>query len=177
MPLRKGRASVRPMKINAKALAPVALVAAFGLGTLAPHAQTTPQKVGFVDVQTIMNAQPVGKELTELRKKADAELGALEKQIRDIDAKGAQATAAEKQNRTTLVSTFQAKAKTYDTQIQGMQARVTAAEKAADTAISTVAKSNGYSIVMDRRVAATSGLVVFAENGTDLTDAAVKALK
>ena len=30
---------------------------------------------------------------------------------------------------------------------------------------------------MDRRVAASSGLVVFAENGTDLTDAAVKALK
>ena len=165
------------MKINAKALAPVALVAAFGLGTLAPHAQTTPQKVGFVDSQAVLTAQPVGKELTELRKKADAELGALEKQIRDIDAKGAQATAAEKQNRATLVSTFQAKAKTYDTQIQGMAARVTAAENAANTAISTVAKQNGYSIVMDRRVAATSGLVVFAENGTDLTDAAVKALK
>ncbi|MDL2344813.1 OmpH family outer membrane protein [Deinococcus sp. MIMF12] len=165
------------MKITAKALAPVALVAAFGLGTLAPQAQTTPQKVGFVDVQTIMNAQPVGKELTDLRKKAETELSGLEKQIRDIDAKGAQASAAEKDRRTQLVGTLQARAKAYDTQIQGMQARVTAAEKAADTAISTVAKSNGYSIVMDRRVAATSGLVVFAENGTDLTDAAVKAIK
>jgi outer membrane protein len=162
------------MKMNAKALAPVAIVAAFGLGTLAPQAQTPPQKVGFVDVQKLLSAHPNDKELQEIQKKATAELGELEKQIKAIDAKGASASAAEKQNRTTLVSTAQAKAKAYDAQ---MQPKLTAVEKAVDTAVNTVAKANGYSIVMDRRVAQQSSLVIFAETNTDLTDAALKALK
>lgn len=162
------------MKMNAKALAPVAIVAAFGLGTLAPHAQTTPQKVGFVNVQKLLSAHPNDKELQAIQKKANDELGALDKQIKAIDAKGAAATAAEKQNRTTLVSTIQAKAKAYDDQ---MKPKVAAVEKAVDTAVNTVAKQNGYSIVMDSNVAAGSSLVIFAENGTDLTDAALKALK
>ena len=162
------------MKMNAKALAPVAIVAAFGLGVLAPHAQTTPQKVGFVNVQKLLSAHPNDKDLQAIQKKANDELGALDKQIKAIDAKGASATAAEKQNRTTLVSTIQAKAKAYDDQ---MKPKVAAVEKAVDTAVNTVAKQNGYSIVMDSNVAAGSSLVIFAENGTDLTDAALKALK
>ncbi|MEF2280426.1 OmpH family outer membrane protein [Deinococcus sp. YIM 134068] len=162
------------MKMNAKALAPVALVAAFGLGTLAPHAQTTPQKIGFVDVQRVLAAHPADKDLQTIQKQAETELGALGKQIQAIDAKGAQATAAEKQSRTTLVSTYEAKAKSFQTQVQP---KTQAVEKAVDTAVNAVAKANGYSVVMDRGVAARSGLVIYAENTTDLTDAALKALK
>ncbi|MBB5233425.1 OmpH family outer membrane protein [Deinococcus budaensis] len=162
------------MKMNAKALAPAAIVAAFGLGALAPHAQTTPQKVGFVNVQKLLSAHPNDKDLQAIQKKANDELGALDKQIKAIDAKGASASAAEKQNRATLVSTIQAKAKAYDDQ---MKPKVAAVEKAVDLAVNTVAKQNGYSIVMDSNVAAGSSLVIFAENGTDLTDAALKALK
>lgn len=162
------------MKMNAKALAPVAIVAAFGLGTLAPHAQTTPQKVGFVNVQKLLSAHPNDKELQAIQKKANDELTGLSNQIKAIDAKGASASAAEKQNRATLVSTLQAKAKAYDDQ---MKPKVSAVEKAVDTAVNAVAKQNGYAIVMDSNVAAASSLVIFAENGTDLTDAALKALK
>ncbi|WP_216318517.1 OmpH family outer membrane protein [Deinococcus aestuarii] len=162
------------MKINATSLAPLAIVAAFGLGTLAPHAQTTPQKLGFVDVQRMLSAHPADKDLQAIQQKANAELEGLQKQIQAIDAKGAGATAAEKQNRTTLVSTIQAKAKAYDDQ---MKPKMQTVEKAVDTAVNAVAKANGYSIVMDRGVAARSGLVVYADNATDLTDAALKALK
>lgn len=162
------------MKMNAKALAPLAVVAAFGLGTLAPHAQTTPQKIGFVDVQRVLAAHPNDKDIQTIQQRANTELSALEKQIQTIDAKGAQATAAEKQNRTTLVSTLQAKAKSYQDQ---MKPKTDAVEKAVDAAVNTAARANGYSIIMDRGVAARSGLVVYADNTTDLTDATLKALK
>lgn len=162
------------MKITPKALAPVAIVAAFGLGTLAPHAQTAPQKIGFVDVQRLLSSHPADKDVKSIQQKANTELGALEQQIKAIDAKGAQASAAEKQSRTTLVSTIQAKAKTYDDQLKP---KTDAIEKAVDTAVSAVAKNNGVGIVMDRGVAARSGLVIYADNGTDMTDAALKALK
>ncbi|BDP41098.1 cationic outer membrane protein OmpH [Deinococcus aetherius] len=162
------------MKINAKALAPLAIVAAFGLGTLAPHAQTTPQKIAFVDVQRLLAAHPADKDLQAIQQKANTELSGLQKQIQAIDAKGAQATAAEKQNRATLVSTLQAKAKTYDDQ---MKPKMETVEKAVDAAVNSTAKANGYSIVMDRGVAARSGLVVYADNSTDITEATLKAVK
>lgn len=162
------------MKITAKALAPVAIVAAFGLGTLAPHAQTAPQKIGFVDVAKVLAAHPNDKDIQAIQTKANDELKALADKINAIDAKGASATAAEKDSRTQLVATYQAKQKTYNDQVQP---KVAVVEKAVDTAISSVAKANGYSVVMDRGVAARSALVVYAEDNTDLTDAALKALK
>ncbi|MVN86215.1 OmpH family outer membrane protein [Deinococcus sp. HMF7620] len=162
------------MKISAKIAAPLALAAAFGLGTVAPHAQTTPQKVGFVDVAKLLAAHPADKEIQEIQKKADAELGAIDKQIKAIDAKGTAATAADKQTRETLVKTIQSKADAYDKQ---MQPKIAVVEKAVDTAISAVAKSNGYGIIMDRDVASKSGLVIYADATAEITDAVAKAVK
>ncbi|PTA69223.1 OmpH family outer membrane protein [Deinococcus arcticus] len=162
------------MKISAKVMAPLALAAAFGLGTVAPHAQTTPQKVGFVDVDKLLQAHPNYKDVQEIEKKAEAELGPIDKQIKAIDAKGASATAAEKQTRETLVKTIQSKADAYNKQ---MEPKVTAMEKAVDGAITSVAKSNGYSIIMDRDVAAKSGLVIYADGSAEITDAVAKAVK
>lgn len=161
------------MKITAKALAPIAIVAAFGLGTVAPNAQTPAQKIGFVDVAKLLAAHPNDKDIKAIQTKADAELSALDKQVKAIDAKGAGATAAEKQQRETLVKTIQSKAADYNKQIDP---KITAVEKAVDTAVSAVAKSNGYAVVMDKSVAA-SGLVIYADPGTELTDAALKAIK
>lgn len=162
------------MKVTAKAFAPLAIVAAFGLGTVAPHAQTPAQKVGFVDVTKVLAAHPNDKDIKDIQTKADAELKPLADQINAIDAKGANASAAEKQQRTVLVTTYQTKQKTYGDQVQP---KIDAVEKAVDTAIGSVAKTNGYSVVMDRGVAAKSGLVVYADETTDLTAAALKALK
>ena len=162
------------MKISPKILAPMALATAFGLGTVAPHAQTTPQKVAFVDVTKLLAAHPNDKAIKDIQAKADAELSALDKQVKAIDAKGASATAAEKQTRDTLVKTIQAKAADYDKQIDP---KVTEIEQAVDKAVSAVAKSNGYSIVMDKGVAAKSGLVIYADDSTDLTSAVVKSIK
>lgn len=162
------------MKMNAKTLAPVALVAAFGLGTLAPHAQTGAQKVGFVNVDALFAASSGNKDLQALNAKAQAELGPLEKQIQEINAKGASATAADKDKLNQLLTTYQAKAKDYGTQIQAKSAPV---EQAIDKALGDYAKANGFSVVMDRNVAQQSGLVVYADTSTDITEAVKKSIK
>lgn len=165
------------MKVNAKALAPVALVAAFGLGSLAPHAQTPAQKIGFVDVDALLQTQAGPKEARAIDTKLKTETADLQKQANAIIAKGNAATAAEKEKLNQLNATYQAKAQAAAKQVQALSAKMEAATKVVDTAISAAAKANGYSVVMDRAVAASSGLVVYADDGTDLTAAAQKNIK
>ncbi|THF70539.1 OmpH family outer membrane protein [Deinococcus sp. Arct2-2] len=160
--------------LSPKALAPLAIVAAFGLGTLAPHAQTTPQKIGFVDVQKLLTSHPSNTEIEAIQKKAATELDAINKQIQAIDTKGTAATAADKQTREQLVKTGQAKAAEYDKQLAP---KVAVVETAVDAAIDKVAKANGFGVIMDRNVAKNSGLVVYADPAAEMTDATVKVLK
>lgn len=159
--------------MKVKLLAPLALAAAFGLGTLAPHAQTGAQKIGFVDVSKVLAAIPGNADVVAIKKKADDELGVLDKQARDIQAKGTAATAAEKDTLTKLATTIQSKAKAYDDQIAKL---VPPLETKADAAISATAKAQGFSIVMDKQIAA-QGLVIYADPSLELTDAAIKGIK
>ncbi|WP_199698495.1 OmpH family outer membrane protein [Deinococcus cavernae] len=162
------------MKMNVKALAPVAVVAAFGLGTLAPHAQTGAQKVGFANVDALFAASPSFKGVKDLETKFQGEAATLDKQIKEIDAKGTAATQADKTKRSQLVDTYNAKLKDYDTQ---MKAKAGPVEQQIDKAMSDYAKANGFSIIMSRAVAQQSGLVVYADEGIDVTEAIKKNIK
>lgn len=162
------------MKMNAKALAPVALVAAFGLGTLAPHAQSGAGKVGFANIDALFAASASFKDVKDLETKFQTELKSLDDQIKAIDAKGSAATAADKDKRTQLVSTYNAKLKDYDTQ---MKAKAGPVEAQVDKALSDYAKANGFSVIMSRAVAQQSGLVVYADDNTDVTEAVKKNIK
>lgn len=162
------------MKMNVKALAPIAIVAAFGLGTLAPHAQTPGNKIGFVNVNELFAAHPSDKEIKAIQSKFQTDVADLDKQIKEIDAKGTAATAADKDKRTQLVTTYNAKLKDYDAQ---MKAKAAPVEQAVDKALSDYAKANGFAVVMDRAVAQQSGLVVYADDATDVTAAVKKNVK
>lgn len=161
--------------MNAKTLFLVpALLVAFVFGTVMPHAQTGAQKVGIVDVATLFSASAANKEVQALAAKAQAELSALEKQIKDIDAKGNAMTAADRDRRTQLVTTYSAKGKDYEAQIK---AKSEPMEAAIDRALSDYAKANGFSVIMDRAVAQQSGLVVYADSSVDVTEAVKKNIK
>ena len=162
------------MKMTPKALAPLALVAAFGLGTLAPHAQTPAAKIGFVDVDTLFAAHPSDKDIKALQQSANKELSDLDAKIKAIDAKGASASAAEKQTREQLATSYNAKLKSFDDQ---MKAKAGPVEQAVDKALGNYAKQNGFAVIMDRAVAQQSGLVVYADQGTDVTEAVKKTIK
>ena len=159
--------------MNLKVLAPTLAVAALGFGTLVPHAQTASQKIGFVDVSQVLAAHPSNTSIKALQAKADTELKGLDTQIKAIQAKGTSATAAEKDQATQLIATIQAKAKDYDAQISKA---ITPVETAVDAAVTSTARAQGFSIIMDKKLAA-NGLVIYADPSTDLTDAVVKNLK
>ena len=155
-------------------LAPALLIGGFVLGTLAPHAQTAPQKVAFVNVAALLQDSPDQALVADLRKKADAELKPLDDQIKALQAQGDKITPADKDKLTQLLTTIQAKIKDYDKQIgdkvQPMTAKVDAAVKAA-------AVANGVAVVMDAAAARDSGLVVYADDSTNLTDAVKASIK
>ena len=73
-----------------------------------------------------------------------------------------------------MVSTYNAKLKSFDDQ---MKAKAAPVEKAVDAALGNYAKANGFAVVMDRSIAQQSGLVVYADSTTDLTDAVKKTIK
>ena len=162
------------MKMNAKTLAPIAIVAAFGLGALAPHAQTGAQKVGFANIDALFAASASYKDVKALETKFQGEVATLDKQIKEIEAKGAAATAADKDKRTQLISTYNAKLKDYDAQTKAKAAPV---EQQIDKVLNDYAKANGFSIIMSRAVAQQSGLVVYADEATDVTEAVKKSIK
>lgn len=162
------------MKFSKQTLTiPALLASGFALGSLAPHAQTAPQKVAFVNVAEVLKAHPDNAGIVALQDKANKELKGYDDQIKAIQGK-ANPTAADKDKMNQLIKTAQTAAQNYQKQIADKSAPI---EKSVDTAVSAAAKANGVAIVMDKATAAQSGLVVYADDSTDITAAVTKSLK
>ncbi|EYB67905.1 outer membrane chaperone Skp [Deinococcus phoenicis] len=141
-----------------------------------PHAQQKGKRVGFVDVQQAVTALPGSSTYLNLSKKVDADLKAKQTNLQQLAARAASSrSAADRQAlqkaQQSFVSAQQGYQQRLATEFKPLASRI-------NSAVASVAKANGYSVVMDRRVAAQSNLVVYANNqSTDLTAAVVKALK
>ncbi len=130
--------------------------------------------MGFVNVDALFAAHPNDKEVKAIQDKFQKELQDLNTKIKAIQDKGAAATAADKDQLNQLGSTYNAKLKDFDAQ---MKAKAGPVEQSVDKAIGDYAKANGFSIVMDRAVAQQSGLVVYADSSTDVTEGVKKNVK
>jgi len=163
--------------LSARAL-PVVLAAVFGFGIsqLQPlEAQKGASKVGFVDIQKALEADPKGAAVGATKKKLEAQLREIQTQLVPLQSKGAAATAAEKQKISLLQKTAQDAITKYQTDSKAQLAPV---EKALNAVIGSTAQAQGFTIVMDRAAAATSGLVVYANvAATDITDTVIKNMK
>ena len=152
-------------------IAPALVAGGFALGSLAPHAQTGPQKIAFVNVADVLKANPGNAAVVDLQNKANADLKTYDDQIKPLQAQGSNISAANKDKLTQLIATAQAKAKDWDKQISD---KVTPLTAQVDSAVSAAAKANGVAVVMD--AAAANGLVIYADTSTDLTDAVKTAM-
>ncbi len=162
------------MKLNAKQSA--VLVAAVLTG-LAGAASITAGKLGLVDVQKIIGVTKSGPSFAALEKKADADLAAQAQTIQELQAKvsAGRASAAERQTLSKAQTTYQAAAKTYADQRQKAFAPVASSVNAA---VAAAAKAQGYTVVFDKRKAASSGVIIYANTqSTDLTAAVQKVIK
>ena len=150
------------------------VAAGLGFGANSFHAQTAATKVGFVNTDAIFKVHPLNAGIEKIKASATAELTPLSKQITDLQTKGDKITAKEKQDLETAIKTAQPIQQKWRDQIlkatEPMNASV-------NKALADIAAKQGFSIVMERSVAASSGLVVYAdEANTDITDTVIKAV-
>ncbi|WP_339096739.1 OmpH family outer membrane protein [Deinococcus sp. VB343] len=159
------------MKLNR-----ILLIAPLFLLATTPHAQQKRTRLGFVNVQKVVAAVPGGAGYLDLRKRVDTDLTKRQQNIQQLVAKA---------NRTRAKADVAAVNKAQQSFVSAQkshQARLAQAFKPVGTkvngAIAAVAKSSGFSVVLDQEVAARSKLVVYANAATtDLTPAILKALK
>ncbi|MFN4070915.1 MAG: OmpH family outer membrane protein [Thermus caldifontis] len=133
-------------------------------------------RVGFVDADALVQAHPDYKKVQDLQAQARKELAPLEEKLKPLEAKirSGQATAKERQDYENLVKTYQDTVKKWqDRQAPVLKPLLDDVDKA----IAKVAQAQGFAVVMSRQVAAQSGLVVYAAEDTDLTEAVKKELK
>lgn len=141
-----------------------------------PQAQKTRSRVGFVNVQQAVAAMPNSASYLSLQKRVDADLKAKQTNLQKLAAQ------AQKTRKTADVQAYQKAQQGLVTAQKNHQTRLAKEFKPLQTrlnsVVAAVARSSGFSVVLDRRVAAQSGVVVYANSQTtDLTTAVVKALK
>lgn len=141
----------------------------------APHAQNTRSRLAFVNVPQLVAAMPGGANYTALTKKADTDLANQQKNLQSLLTKvNASPTTANKAAFTKAQQNLATSQKNYQTQMANAFKPLATKLNAS---IAKVAKANGYSVVLDRQVAARTNLVVYANSSTDLTAAVLKELK
>jgi len=133
-------------------------------------------RVGFLDAETVIQAHPRYGEVAELQKLADAELKPLLEKLRPLEEKIATGKATAKDREDYQVLSEAAK-RVRDQWAPKIQEKLDPLIKEVDRVVAQVARDQGFAVVMNRRVAAASNLVVYADPETDLTQAVVEALK
>ena len=158
-----------------------ALLALVVLGVLAltlvrPTAQEQRSTIVFVDSQAAINAHPAGQAASDLQVQAREEIGLISA---DIDAlnrralEGQELSSAERGRLQVLIATLEAVQERYQSDI------ATTAQPALDrvnAVIRELAMENNYTIVLDA-VVASNGLVVFAQDGLDITPLVLERIR
>ncbi|UQN05387.1 OmpH family outer membrane protein [Deinococcus sp. QL22] len=152
------------------------LLLPFALMVTVPHAQQSRSRVGFVNVQAAVKAMPNSATYLKLNTNVTADLAARTKSIQALAVKAAASRKAADQQ--ALVKAQQA----FRTTQNGYQSRLNTAFAPLATklnaTVAKVAKTSGFTVVLDQSIAAKTGLVVYANSQTtDLTPAVIKALK
>ncbi|MGK0618354.1 OmpH family outer membrane protein [Meiothermus cerbereus] len=142
---------------------------------LVAQTQPTANKIGYLNARAVVEAHPQFAKVREIQTKAEAELKPLREQLQSLDAKlrTGNATAQEQQAYRTAAQSLEAAGQKWGEQQNAALRPIT---EDIDKVIGKVAKEQGFAIVLDQEIAASSGLVVYAAQELDLTQAIVRAL-
>lgn len=180
----KGNANMTTSLHTVKNVSKLALLftAAAALGTAttqAAPAKAAPVKsgkVGFVDVQKVIQGSAAGANYIKLTQKLNADLSKQLANLQSLQTKmvSGKATAADRTAFAKAQTAYQAAMQSSSAQRQKAFAPLASS---VNSAVAQAAKAQGYVIVLDRQMAAR-GLVVYANNqSTDLTAAVQKYMK
>ncbi|MBF6594884.1 MAG: OmpH family outer membrane protein [Thermaceae bacterium] len=153
---------------------PVLLGLLFG-GWLMAQDKSVPNRIGYIDSDVVLQAHPDFAKVKEVQTQAQGELKPLQDQLTALEAKlqGGGATAKDQQDYQALRQGYQDTLKKWQAKQDVVLNPIT---DEINNIVAKVAQEQGFALVMDKRVAGSSGLVVYADNGLDLTDAVVKAI-
>jgi outer membrane protein len=145
-------------------LAPVAILS---FGAIAQEPGT---KLGFVSVNALIQTTPEGQAVLEIRRAASEELRPIQNQLGIYNQQAQAGTLSEADRAQANLLELD-----YTQKIQEFQANLDSAyssfSQAIDPAIAQSAKDQGFSVVMNSEVAASSGLVIYADlDTTNLTE-------
>lgn len=133
-------------------------------------AQDAPVRIAFVDSQALIASHPAGQAANELRALASEEIGGLRDRLDGLQAKarGAGLSNEEAELFNVLIATYDSVQARYAADIA---AAAQPAIAAVNAAIREVALENNVAVILDIEAAAESGMVVYAADGLDLTEA------
>jgi len=164
------RVAMKRLTLALVAIVAVALMLGANLG-----AQDAPTRIAFVDSQALIASHPAGQSANELRDLATEEIGELRGQLDGLQTK-AQAEGLSNEEAElfdVLVATLESVQSRYAADIADA---AQPAIEAVNAAIREVAEQAGVAIVLDIEAAAESGMVVYAADGLDLTEAVADLL-
>ena len=133
-------------------------------------AQESGGKLGFVSVTALIEATPEGQAVLEIRLAASEELRPLQTQLELYNQQAQAGTLSEADRAQANLLQLD-----YTQKIQEYQANLDAAyssfSQVIDPAIAQSAKDQGFAVVMNSEIAASSGLVIYADpEATNLTE-------
>jgi len=142
---------------------------------LVAQTPSTASKIGYLNARAVLEAHPQFARVKEVQSKAEAELKPLREQVQALEAKlrAGNATTQEQQAYRTAAQNLEAEVRKWNEQ---QSAALRPLTQEIDRAIGQVAKEQGFAMVLDQEVAASSGLVIYAAQELDLTQAIVRSL-
>jgi outer membrane protein len=159
-----------------KNVIPVVLSAALIGALTVGGAQTKTSRVGYVYTQQMLKAHPKGAAAFDVATKRDKDLKDLTAKAEPIQKKIAAgtATASEKEQFQILSQTYQSTAQKYQGQYDKAIEPIT---KDIDAAVKTAATKGGFGLVLSAEVGQATGLIIYGDKDSDLTDEVVATLK
>ncbi len=155
----------------------LAVLAVALLGFLNPTAQSTGTRIGFVNSQQAIDSHPAGQAARDIEQRGLTELQEIEANLNALVARaqtGAQITPEEQE----LYTQYQASLESVSRRYAGeVAAAAEPAVIAVDAALSAVAAEQGFSMIFDFEVARASGLIVYAEDGLDITELVIQRVQ
>ena len=152
------------------------VVCALVVTLVTPNAQKQTAPIVFVDSQAAINAHPAGQAANDLQIQAREEINFIRAEIEELNDRviqGEVLPAADRERLQVLLATLDSVQLRYQEDIS-----VTAqpAIQEVNDVIRVLATENGYSIVLDTLVAG-NGLVVFAQDGLDITPLVLERIR
>lgn len=164
------------------------LLLALGIGALTTYAQTTPQKIGYADVDYIFSQMPESKTI-------DAELKSTQTQLKNqIDAKYQEFQKKVQDYQANINTMLEAVRQNTERELQQMQQNLEKLQADAQTTIETkraqlmdpvykkvgkgiedVAKENGYTFVLNQQIGGLD-VILYGDEKADVSDLVLKKL-